>query len=83
MKTRKPETYGEYCEHGYKVFVNGQEVYRAGNHYQESSCQIHPGNPFALPLRTLRSFCISTCREVATEKKGRYLQVERIAPEDL
>lgn len=82
MRTRKPKIYGEYCEHGYKVFVNGQEVYRAGNHAKESTSHAPLKSHYAVPLYTMKILCITTCREIAWEHKGTYLQVERIEAEN-
>ena len=69
---------GEYHRHGYEVWSDGQHVYSAGNHVQDSSqpalCQ---GD--RLPLKTIRRFCIKTAREIATELNGRFAGVERAA----
>jgi len=79
MKTRTVT--GEYSEDGYEVFVNGQEVYSAGNHALDSKAWAPPGSPETVPLRTLYRYCSGTCREIAREINAKFGGVTRSARE--
>ena len=58
---------GEYSGTGYAVFVTSGRVtrtaYTAGNNPSDSQAVSGSG----LGLRTLRRFCVRTCREIAAE----------------
>jgi hypothetical protein len=57
---------GEYNRNGYTVFRNGEEVYSAGNHGQDST--EHESAPrFAVHLHKLSAMCRQTVREIAAE----------------
>lgn len=74
---------GEYGRCGYAVFVSSgrgtRAVYTAGNNPSDS--QARPDGA-ALGLRTLRRFCVRTCREIAAERRARYGGVSRIHEEE-
>jgi hypothetical protein len=74
---RRPVVRGEYNRNGYEVWSEGQHVYSAGNHVQDSS-QPALCKDDRLPLKTIRRFCIKTAREIATEQRGRFVGVERV-----
>jgi hypothetical protein len=63
---RLPEVTGEYSDDGYRIFVDGEEMYEAGNHPMESTSWISDG----LSLDTMRKYCIQTGKEVAQERGG-------------
>ena len=71
---------GEYNCDGYEIWRDGQVVYTAGNHAQDS-CQSARDRRDRLPLKTLRKFCIQTAREIATEEGGIFGGVERVRDE--
>ena len=77
-RTRPPAVHGEYNRHGYEIWCDGQVVYSAGNHAQDS---IQPAlcNEDRLPLRTIRRFCIKTAHEIAEEQNRPFGGVERVA----
>lgn len=68
---------GEYSHNGYEVWSDGQHVYSAGNHAQDSS-QPALCERDRLPLKIIRRFCIKTAREIAAEDHGRFAGVERV-----
>jgi len=74
---RRPVVRGEYNRNGYEVWSDGQHVYSAGNHVQDST-QPALREQDRLPLKTIRRFCIKTAREFATEHRGRFVGVERV-----
>jgi hypothetical protein len=74
---RRAVVRGEYNRNGYEVRSDGQHVYSAGNHVQDS-CQPTLCKEDRLPLKTIRRFCIKTAREIATEHRGRFAGVERV-----
>jgi hypothetical protein len=74
---RRPVVRGEYNRNGYEVWSDGQHVYSAGNHVQDST-QPALREQDRLPLKTIRRFCIKTAREIATEQRGRFGGVERV-----
>lgn len=61
---------GLYSRHGYSIIddATGGELYHAGNNPLESSSWV-PLN-YALPLRTLRRFCILTGKGMARERNA-------------
>ena len=62
-----PLVSGEYDENGYAVFVDGEEVYSAGNNPDES--QSHSTDK-PLPLKKLRQYCLISMEQIADERKG-------------
>jgi len=70
---------GDYNRWGYSIFEadTGREIYTSGNSQYDSGASLDPGTPGALPLRTIRSHCIGTAREIAAECGGVYGGVER------
>ena len=74
---RRPVVRGEYNRNGYEVWSDGQHVYSAGNHVQDST-QPALCKQDRLPLKTIRRFCIKTAREIAAEHHGRFVGVERV-----
>jgi hypothetical protein len=75
---RPPAVNGQYNRNGYEIWCNGQAVYSAGNHAQDST-QPALCMEDRLPLRTVRRFCIQTAQEVAREQNGTFASVERVA----
>jgi len=66
---------GEYNENGYQIlYQNGNVLYSAGNNPKDS-CLYSPMS--RLTLSKIRSFCISTAKEIAKENNARYGGVER------
>jgi hypothetical protein len=76
-KRQRPSVHGEYNRDGYEICVAGQLVYAAGNHIHDSS-QPALCEQDRLPLATLRIFCIKTAREIARERRGVFVGVERV-----
>ena len=76
-KTEMGVIRGYYCEEGYLVYIGIRLLYQAGNHRQDSTDYAEPGSKEALPLRTLRNFCIKTARELAVEHKAKFGGVTR------
>jgi hypothetical protein len=74
---RRPVVRGEYNRNGYEIWSDGQHVYSAGNHVQDST-QPALCEQDRLPLKTIRWFCIKTAREIAIEQRGRFVGVERV-----
>ncbi len=58
---------GEYNRWGYELLLNGESYFQAGNVPWSSFNQVHPSNPSALPLKTIKEHCIKTgkadCKE--------------------
>lgn len=70
----------EYNRIEYTVFLNGEEVYSAGNAPGDSSLRIPSER--GVGLRNMRKFCIKTAKQIAAEKKAEYAGVERIPDRD-
>ena len=69
---------GTYYQQGYYVNSDdGRELYSAGNCARDSTCIVDIDDTEALPLRTLRSCCIKTTRDIAKERFARYGGVTR------
>lgn len=68
---------GYYNRDGYRIenSFSGMVWYRAGNNPWESSSWVPPN--CALPLRTLRQFCIRTGKEMAREMNAIFTGVFR------
>lgn len=71
---------GDYNLSGYNVCLGDECIYWAGNHAKDSQ-QHAPAGADALPLRTIRSFCIKSTRELAAQHKAEYGGVTRIEDE--
>ena len=73
---------GEYSGNGYAVSVTSgrgtRTAYTAGNNPSDSQAVSGAG----LGLRTLRRFCVRTCREIAAERRARYGGVTRVPEEE-
>ena len=71
---------GEYNEYGYTVSsTEGDVFHEAGNHRLDSgpNQSVQPDSRWAVPLRTLRSWCIRDARETVKLHKAIYGGVER------
>ena len=68
----------EYSREGYAVLDNGQEIYTAGNHRMDSQGHAPLSSSFAVTLRELRRFAVSTAREMAKERGAKFGGVERV-----
>jgi hypothetical protein len=71
---------GYYSELRYTVCIvdNGQilsEAYIAGNSPHDSQCFVSADR--GVGLKTMRSYCIQTSKEIAKEENLKYLGVER------
>ncbi len=69
MNTDRKTITGRYNRYGYVIEIDGEEVYRAGNHPLESS-QISEPTGHSLSLKTLAAFCQQTADEIADEIGG-------------
>lgn len=70
---------GRYNRYGYNILdEHGEPIYSAGNHSRDSGQNAPLGSTAALPLRIIRSYCISTAREMAQERNDTYGGVTRI-----
>lgn len=76
MKT--PTLIGSYDRYGYSIEQDGQVLYSAGNHRQDSSVHVDQGSAAALSLRQLRACCKRTLDEMCEETGARNGGVERI-----
>lgn len=67
---RKNIVVGEYNHYGYTLFdpTGIKELYSAGNNPVDSEQFLPLGDPKGLSLKTIRSFCIKTGKEMAEEK---------------
>lgn len=63
---------GRYNRYGYVISIDGEEVYRAGNHPLESSQVLEPSRHIeeTLSLEALEVFCQQTAEEIADEENG-------------
>ena len=69
---------GTYYRQGYYVHNDvGYVLYEAGNCAHDSSLIVDIDSPEAIPLRTLRSYCIKTAREIAAERGAYFAGVSR------
>lgn len=67
--------YGEYNKQGYTIFdEQGNELYSAGNSPFDSQQDV-TGLACALPIETIRRYCVTTCAEIAEENGGKVLYV--------
>lgn len=81
----------EYNIYGYTIMVFEQRRpdkpaksiygYSAGNHRTDSCAILPRGSLYALPLRSIRSMCIKTAKEVADGYNAEFTGVERIPDE--
>ena len=74
MKTNK--VYGEYDKFGYKIYLNSEQVYGAGNSPHDSTAIIPIEDSDALPLKTIRKYCIKTGKEMAVEHNAKWIGAE-------
>ncbi len=79
-KTRKARVVGYYNELWYSVFMysddepTGIELYRAGNSPYDS--QGYTSKEDGVGLATMKRYCEQTSREIAKEKKSKFIGVE-------
>lgn len=84
MKNQKI-LYGEYNQSGYNLLLidgkDTKDIYSAGNSNQDSTVIVSPNDPSAVPLKTIRKFCIQTGKEMAKEKGWKWEGAYRISEE--
>ncbi len=66
---------GEYDATEYRIFLDGEEVYSAGNAPGDSQAIVSPES--GVGLATMKRFCIQTAKEIAAESGARYGGVTR------
>ena len=67
---------GYYNELEYRVELDGKEIYTAGNSKFDS--QAYTSADEGVGIKTMRSYCIQTAKELAKEHNAEYIGVERI-----
>jgi hypothetical protein len=67
---------GYYNALEYYVMLDGKVVYSAGNSPFDS--QFYTSEYNGVGLKTMRSYCIQTTKEIAKENNAKYVGVERI-----
>lgn len=67
---------GYYSRNGYKIELNGQAIYEAGNHANDSQAYVDPDNVSALSLEMIEKFCWRTANELASERGIRRVEIE-------
>ena len=68
---------GYYNEYEYRVEVDEQEVYQAGNSPHDSQVYSRDlANFETLPLETMRKYCEQTSKEIAKEQGAKYIGVD-------
>ena len=60
---------GLYNSGEYRIYSNGEEIYRAGNSECDSQVYLEPGSPGTVDLETMHRYCISTASELAEERE--------------
>ena len=65
---------GRFSCTGYEVFLDGQQVYAAGNNPHDSAASAEPGHE--LPLSRIAEFCERTAREIAAETGAVFGDIE-------
>lgn len=63
---------GIYSPDGYTIECDGQELYQAGNHKQDSASFAEPGGCDALSLAMIRKICERTLAEMCQERRAVY-----------
>ena len=75
--------YGEYNRYGYRIFQTDNstnmeiEIHIAGNHRLDSYQTVSPNSPDCLSLQKIRNCCIKTGKEIAEERKAKWIGAER------
>jgi hypothetical protein len=75
--SKPPFITGFYDRTGYTVCVDMVNVYSAGNLAADSAVIVAPWTSYALPLRTIRRYCLRVAKEIAREKRGIFTGIER------
>lgn len=65
---------GYYNERKYQIDVDGTEVYQAGNSPYESQDYLNADE--GVGLEKMRTYCISTAKEIARENNAQYIGVQ-------
>jgi hypothetical protein len=79
MKTNKTnktkKVYGEYDKFGYRIYLNDEQVYGAGNSPYDSTViiPVEDENSDALSLKSIRKYCIKTGKEIAQEHNAKWI----------
>jgi len=77
-KTVEKVVFGEYNRYGYTIIFNDTELLAVGNHKQDSYPIVSLDSPSCLSLMKIRNYCIKTGREIAKEKKAKWIGADRI-----
>lgn len=64
--TKYRQIIGYYNELSYRVEVDGQEIYSAGNSFYDS--QTWTSKELGVGLKAMKVFCTRTCYEISKEK---------------
>jgi hypothetical protein len=60
--------HGRYNELGYQVFAEGKQVYFALNHIHDTHAFADPDGDEAVPVGTLKEFCMKVCEQEAEDR---------------
>jgi hypothetical protein len=60
---------GIYNAGEYRIYSDGEELYRAGNSEYDSQVYLEPGSPGSVSLARMRSFCRNTAQQFADERE--------------
>lgn len=67
---------GYYSRNGYRIELNGNPIYEAGNHVNDSQTYVDPSNPAALPFDMIEKFCHETAEDMAAEHGATFGGIE-------
>jgi hypothetical protein len=70
----KSQVIGYYNARMYRITVDGEEIYQAGNSPYESTVFIRPCD--GVGLNRMKKYCIITAKEIAEENNAQYIGVE-------
>ena len=72
---------GRFSCTGYEVFLDGQQVYAAGDNPHDSTASAEPGH--GLSLSRIAEFCERTAREIAAETGAVFGDIEEEEAPDI
>lgn len=61
---------GEYNTRYYLIFLDGEEIYRAGNYKLESSTIVPESSEFSVDIETMKKYCKISAEEIAEENEA-------------